>query len=110
MLGKPKRDEACECERSDESNMLQALEFINGKSILERVARPGGRVDLLTRQKLTDRQVIEELYWWVLCRPPAEKELEIALGHFKGYEGKRVEAAQDLMWTLLNTKDFLFNR
>ena len=43
LLGKPQRNEACECERMDESNMLQALEFINGKSILERVARPGGR-------------------------------------------------------------------
>src|SRR5205085_11693212 len=60
ILGKPKRDEACECERSDESNMLQALEFINGKSILDRVARPGGRIDLLLKQKLTDRQLIDE--------------------------------------------------
>ena len=55
-------------------------------------------------------QVIEELYWWSLCRAPSEKEMEIAVNHFKEYEGKRAEAAQDLMWTLLNTKDFLFNR
>jgi hypothetical protein len=110
MLGKPMRLEACECERSDESNMLQALEFINGRSILERVSRAGGRVDQLLKQKLTDEQLIEELYWWTLCRPPAEKEVAIAVAHFKEYEGKRNEAAQDLMWTLLNTKDFLFNR
>jgi hypothetical protein len=110
LLGKPKRDEACECERNDESNMLQALEFINGKTILERVSRPGGRVDSLMRQKLTDQQVIEELYWWTLCRPPSEKEMALVLSHFKGYEGKRAEAAQDLMWTLLNSVDFLFNR
>ncbi|MBL8800048.1 MAG: DUF1553 domain-containing protein [Planctomycetia bacterium] len=111
MLGKPMRLEACECERSDESNMLQALEFINGKSILDRVSRPGGRVDTLLKQKLTDAQVIEELYWWAVCRAPSEKEMEKALAHFKEYEAKqRTEAAQDLMWTLLNTKDFLFNR
>jgi hypothetical protein len=110
MLGKPMRAEACECERSDDSNMLQALEFINGKSILERVSRPGGRVDTLLKQKLTDPQLIEELYWWTLCRPPSEKESRIGLAHFKEYDGKRTEAAQDLMWTLLNTKDFLFNR
>ncbi len=110
LLGKPKRDEACECERSDESNMLQALEFINGKTILERVSRPGGRLDTLLKQKLTNNQLIEELYWWTLARPPSAKESAIALAHFKGYEGKRAEAAQDMMWTLLNTKDFLFNR
>jgi hypothetical protein len=111
MLGKPMRLEACECERSDESNMLQALEFINGKSILDRVSRAGGRVDTLLKQKLTDAQVIEELYWWTVCRPPTEKEMEKSLAHFKEYDVKqRTEAAQDLMWTLLNTKDFLFNR
>jgi len=110
LLGKPQRNEACECERSDESNMLQALEFINGKTVLDRVSRPGGRVDQLLQQKLTDRQLIDELYWWTLCRAPSEKEAAIALAHFKDYQGKRNEAAQDLMWTLLNTKDFLFNR
>lgn len=110
MLGKPMRNEACECERSDESNMLQALEFINGKSILERVARPGGRVDTLLKQKLTDQQLIEELYSWTLCRPPSEREIAVSLNHFRDYGEKRAEAAQDLMWTLLNTKDFLFNR
>jgi hypothetical protein len=110
MLGKPMRLEACECERSDESNMLQALEFINGKSVLERVSRAGGRVDQLMKQKLTDVQVIEELYWWSLCRPPSERELAVAQAHFREYGGNRTEAAQDLMWTLLNTKDFLFNR
>ncbi len=110
LLGKPARNEACECERSDDSNMLQALEFINGKTVLERVSRPGGRVDLLLRQKLTDAQLVEELYWWTLCRPPSAKETEIAVAHIKGYDGKRAEAAQDLLWTLLNTKEFLFNR
>jgi len=110
MLGKPMRLEACECERSDDSNMLQALEFINGKAILDRVARPGGRVDALLKQKLTDAQLIDELYWWTLCRPPSEKEAAVSLKHFAEYEGKRNEAAQDLMWTLLNTKDFMFNR
>jgi hypothetical protein len=110
MLGKPQRNESCECERNDESNMLQALEFINGKSILERVGRPGGRIDTLLKQKLTDQQLIEELYWWTLCRPPSAKETELALAHFKEYAEKRNEAAQDLMWTLLNMKEFLFNR
>jgi hypothetical protein len=110
LFGKPQRLEACECERSDESNMLQALEFINGKSILERVSRPNSRVDALLKQKLTEPQLIEELYWWALCRPPSAQEIEIGRAHFQSYGAQRAEAAQDLMWTLLNTKEFLFNR
>jgi hypothetical protein len=110
MLGKPMRNEACECERTDDSNMLQALEFINGKAILDRLGRPGGRLDTLLKQKLTDEQLIEEIYWWTLCRPPSEKEVAVGVSYIKSYEGKRNDAAQDLMWTVLNTKEFLFNR
>ena len=42
LFGKPQRMDACECERDNGSNMLQALHFINGKSILGRVQNPGG--------------------------------------------------------------------
>ena len=58
-----------------------------------------------------DAQLVEELYWWTLCRPPSAQENERALAHFKSYDvNKRNEAAQDLLWVLLNQKDFLFNR
>ena len=108
LFGKPRRMEACECERDDGSNMLQALHFINGKSILSRVSNAKGRVAQLLRQKdLTDDQLIVQLYLWSLARLPNEPEIELGLSFIKSYEGKRPEAAQDLMWALLNSKDFM---
>jgi hypothetical protein len=109
LFGKPKRMEACECERDDSSNMLQALHFINGKSILSRITAPNGRVSALLKEKLTDSQLIEKLYMWTLCRPPSKQELELGVRFFTAYGDKRTDAAQDLTWALLNSRDFMLS-
>lgn len=107
LFGKPQRMESCECERDDRSNMLQALHFINGKSILSRVVAPNGRVLQLAKQHAENRPLVEQLYLWSLCRLPNEKESLLAEEFFRTHAGKREEAAQDLMWALLNSKDFM---
>lgn len=107
LFGKPQRMEACECERDDGSNMLQALHFINGQSILSRVANENGRVAQLLKQKLSDEQLIVQLYLWSLARLPNEKEVDLGVTFLKSYGEKRKEATQDLMWALLNSKDFM---
>ncbi len=85
------------------------LQLINGKSILARVAQPGGRVEQLVTQPRGNPELIEDLYLWALARLPSEAERQVALAHFEAYAGERHAAAQDLMWALLNSKDFLFN-
>lgn len=107
LFGKPQRMEACECERDNGSNMLQALHLINGNGILGRVANPSGRVAQLAKEKLTDEQLSTELYLWSLARNPTQSERTAAAEFFKSYGDRRAEAAQDLMWALLNTKGFL---
>jgi hypothetical protein len=108
LFGKPQRVEACECERDDGSNMLQALQFINGDTIMKRVNAGNGRLAGLLKQKMSDEQLVEQLYLWTLCRRPDDRERQIALKVFQSYrQAKRTDAAQDLMWALLNSKDFL---
>lgn len=106
LFGKPSRSEACECERDLGSNMLQALHFINGQSILSRVTNPVGRPALLLKDKLTDEQLIDQLYLWSLARHPSASERDLAAKFFAGYGDKRTEATQDFMWALLNSRDF----
>lgn len=107
LFGKSQRMDACECERDNSSNMLQALHFINGKTILGRVQNPAGRVTQLLNQKLPDQQLVLELYLWSLARHPSGEELRITLDFLKTYGDRRAEAAQDIFWALLNSRDFL---
>jgi hypothetical protein len=108
LFGKPQRMEACECERDDGANMLQALHFINGKSILSRVGAPNGRVAQLINQKVPDAELINQLYLWSLSRPARQDEVDLSMAFIASYEpAKRAEAAQDLMWALLNSRDFM---
>ena len=106
LFGKPQRMEACECERDDGSNMLQALHFINGKSILSRVTNGNGRVAQLLKDP-DDNKLVTQLYLWSLVRQPRAEEIELGKKFIKSYNEKRTEAAQDLMWALLNSKDFM---
>jgi hypothetical protein len=101
--------DACECERDNGSNMLQALHFLNGKSILGRVRSPSARPTLLLAKKPTDEDLVKELYLWSLARFPSAKELELGVDFLRASEG-RAAGAQDLMWALLNSKDFLLVR
>jgi hypothetical protein len=107
LFGKSQRMEACECERDNGSNMLQALHFLNGKSIQARVINPGGRANQLINRKLTDKEIVTELYLWSLARHPSAAELKVGEDFFRTHAARRAEAAQDLMWVLLNSRDFV---
>jgi Protein of unknown function (DUF1553) len=106
LFGKPQRMEACECERDDGSNMLQALHLINDPKMLARAAAPNGRIAQLLKDKLTDEQLVEQIYLWTIVRRPEPAEMQAALAFLHSSEAKPDEAAQDLMWVLLNSRDF----
>jgi len=109
LFGKPQRMDACECERDNGSNMLQALTMINGKSILARVKNPAARPAVLAKTKQTDVELVTQIYLWCLARTPTEKERLIAVGFLKEGVPDRTAAMQDLMWALVNSRDFLLS-
>jgi len=107
LFGRPKRQSACECERSSNVTLSHALNLINGPTLGECVSSPENRLKKLVESEPDDRKVIEELYLACLNRPPTEKELA---GIQLGEGDERLEGAQDLTWALLNSPAFLFNR
>jgi hypothetical protein len=108
LFGRAQRMEACECERTSDTNMLQALHMINGNTLLQKIAAPNGRLTaVVANAKLSPEQRIEEIYVGTLSRMPTPKEMELSLAYLKKYD-KPAEAYQDLMWALLNSSDFLF--
>jgi len=135
LFGRPPRESPCECERSDTVSLIQALNLVNGDITNRSVADPNGRIAKLFKTNPTDKQVIEELYLAAWSRYPTESEAKKALpllaitpnriserlgqeadkGDTEMTEGEaketmRREAAQDLLWGLITSPAFLFNR
>jgi hypothetical protein len=109
QFGRPIRESPCECERRNEMSMEQAMALVNGPIISDAVADPAGRITALFKTKLDDSDVVKELYLSALCRLPTEEETKKFAG-ILAKSGNKQEAAQDIMWALLNTSAFLFNR
>jgi hypothetical protein len=107
LFGKPQRMDACECERDNGSNMMQALNMINGKTFLNRVKNPAARPAILAKLKKTDAEIVTELYLWCIARSPTAKELKLGTEFLSEAGADRTAALQDLMWALLNSRDFL---
>lgn len=108
-FGRPPRREICSCERSGDPALAQALFLINDDEVHTRIADPQGRLPQLLREISDDRALIEELYLSTLSRRPRADEIENVLAHIK-QATSREAAAQDLLWTLLNVREFLFIR
>lgn len=107
-FGKPRREAVCECERSYDGNIGQALALINGDEINDKIAASDGRVQRLVSSGVPDAQLVEELYLAALSRRPSKEELDEAGSLLRSSKSKS-EGAEDLMWSLLNSREFLFN-
>ncbi len=107
LFGRPKRQSACECERSSNMTLSHALSLINGNTISEAVNSSNNRITKLVESEKDDRKLVEEIYLSCLSRPPTDREQ--AAVKF-GPDTHRLEVAQDLAWALLNSPAFLFNR
>ncbi|MCI0348918.1 MAG: DUF1549 and DUF1553 domain-containing protein, partial [Acidobacteriales bacterium] len=109
LFGRPQRDSACECERRSDVSLSQALNLINGSTVSDAIADPEGRIAQWVIGKLPDKKLVEELYLAALSRTPEPREFELGLGYL-AQSPNRAEKAQDLMWALINSNAFLFNR
>lgn len=115
VFGKPQGNSACECERSQEANLAQSLHLLNSNEVQGKLTAGNGRAATLAKEKdRSNEDKVRELYRWVYSREPipdadaAKDELKIALAHIEKTENKQI-AFEDLLWALINTKEFLFN-
>jgi len=108
MFGRPARDTGLESERSVEGTNAQRLYLLNSSAVNERIARSPWLRQLVKRFRKDQRSLLRELYLSVLSRYPREDEEAIVLTYFRAASGDVREAAADLTWALINTKEFLF--
>jgi Protein of unknown function (DUF1553)/Protein of unknown function (DUF1549) len=110
VFGRPQRISACECERVSEANLAQALHLLNSQEIQDKLARPGARADLLAKDPRPDAEKIEELFQWAFGRRPSSEHMEVAMEHINRHAQNKKLAYENIVWALLNTKEFVFNQ
>lgn len=108
VFGRPQGDSACECERSQDSSLAQCLHLLNSKDLQQKIASDSGRAARLAADSRPLEERLEELYLWAFARPPEAEEVEIARAYLEQVESPR-RGFEDLVWALINTKEFLFN-
>jgi hypothetical protein len=110
-FGRPDRVQTCDCERTNEPSMAQALHIANGDTLNQKLAEKDNRVSRLLASGKPDLELIQQAYLLCLSRLPAESEqsrLLALLSESKTPEEKRV-ALEDIFWGLMSSREFLFN-
>jgi hypothetical protein len=110
IFGRPMRapDGQCDCERDVKPTVVQTLYLANHPTVQQKIAAPKGRVAQIIKDVADDGKRIDELYLWTLGRTPTDEERKECLAYVK--ESKSAQRGlEDVLWSLLNTKEFLLN-
>jgi Protein of unknown function (DUF1549)/Protein of unknown function (DUF1553)/Bacterial Ig-like domain (group 2) len=105
---RPKRVTVCECERSTGATLSQVLLMANSDEMENKIAAGDGRVTKLVKDKKPLAEAVEELYLASLSRLPTAAEKNKTLGYLDNQANKQ-QGLEDVLWTLLNSKEFMFN-
>jgi Protein of unknown function (DUF1553)/Protein of unknown function (DUF1549) len=106
-FGKPRREAVCECERVSEPNLAQALHTLNGDIIEAKIADANGRIATLLNAKKSPDEIVADLYLATLSRRPTPEEGS-ACRSLLPPTGDTKAFYQDLLWSLLNSKQYQF--
>jgi hypothetical protein len=112
-FGRPERVQTCSCERQQDSSVGQALHLNNGQTLNDKLRAKGSRVEKWLTEKVGDEEALRRVYLLALSRPPTDAEL-------KKFRALLAEAAEDktttrrgtledLFWSVLTSKEFVFN-
>lgn len=107
IFGQPQREMACQCERSSESNLSQALQMINGPVVHNKLRDDKGRIATMLAAMKSDDEIITAIYLAAVSRAPLPEELSAAKAHIAAQPDRR-QGLEDVGWAVLNSKEFLF--
>jgi hypothetical protein len=108
-FGKPARQLVCECERTNETTLGQTFQFISGPEITRIVSSPDNCLGQLLKSNSSNERVIDELYWAALTRAPTAEERKILASHVSESSDRR-KGFEDVVWALLNAKEFVLRK
>jgi hypothetical protein len=109
-FGRNQRRITCECERSDEPSIIQALHLSNGETLNNKLAEKGGVIDQwIEKFAQDDAGIIRQAYLRTLGRGPTPGEQQAILEELGRNGEDRHATLEDLLWSLMTSREFLFN-
>ncbi len=109
-FGRPVRVTACSCERTSSATVGQVLHVLNSPEIQDKLSHQGGRIAGMLREDVDGEAFVEELSLACFSRFPTAAERAKLIAHLEGKQGaERQRAAEDVVWSMLNSMEFLFN-
>jgi hypothetical protein len=120
VFGRPEGLSVCECERVDSASLAQSLHLLNSGDIKAKLSATNGRAERLMKAAGADEDKIRSLYLTAFSRQPSPEELSEAGEYLKrpvvNARGEPLDPAkakrramEDLIWALLNAKEFFYN-
>jgi hypothetical protein len=107
---RPRRVTACECERSSSATLSQVLLLANSDEVEDKIRRGDGRLAKLVKEKKPNKEIIEELYLAAFSRLPSDAELKRNLTYVEKEKAEnKGQALEDVLWAIVNAKEFMFN-
>ena len=109
IFGRPARSVSCECERAADPALPQSL-FLAGDDFVIRGIEQGPWADWARDEEWPDEKLVEQAFYRTLARQPNAKEHSSAMERISGKRGEaRLEGLSDVIWALVNTREFLLN-
>jgi hypothetical protein len=109
-FGRNQRVITCQCERSNEPSLVQALHVSNGDTIVKKLAAKDGKIESLVKSDMPNYRIIEDLYLTAVSRYPSDSEMTQLLATLNtAPAAERRAVLEDTYWAVLSSREFLFN-
>jgi hypothetical protein len=108
VFGRPARESVCTCDRRNEPTLAQALHLINGDTFTQAIQNGNSRIAQRVKEEISVEEILEELYMAAYSRSPREEE-QTRLAEYVNTSEDRKAAIEDVYWSVLNSKEFVFS-
>jgi hypothetical protein len=108
---RPRRVSSCECERATGATLAQVLLLANSDELENKIASGEGKLAKMFKDKRSPQEMIDEIYLSSLARYPTADERAKTHTFVESVPAdKQQQALEDILWAVLNTREFMFNR
>ncbi len=107
MFGRPSRNTGYESERDGTMSPQQAIYLLDSWEIKNKVQNGPVMNQLLASKTRSDKEIVEEIYVRALARSPNDREQAAVAKYLETNKNNRRQAFADVVWAVINTKEFL---